>query len=286
MIVSRIAGLKSAIACIDMIDAQQLSTVLLPQACVILVDRNIESRQLAMNFVESSIRIMKRHHEELAKIPVVDKDKEDKTAKTESGQTSAWTSWAVEGLSKTFERVTTTTQAENKSTTLPAMPSTESLRSNGSAKSTDLQQTPKVVENVSLTSKVSAQSSIAMDQADDVDMDQMNSAWEDDDFDWSDNIDIDKVDHAPIPPKQAKPLVSSTTENVSSAKIARASVAEKSPPSTPYHEPMHDSKTIDSQSDRVKSREPVTTKTTSKKAVKLSAKKLDVSNDGDNWDDF
>jgi hypothetical protein len=279
---ARIAGLKSAIACLDMIEVQQLSAILMPQACVMLVDRNAESRQLALSFVESSLRIIKRHHEELAKIPVVEKDKEDKSAKAGegAGQTSAWTSWAVEGLSKTFERVTTTSQPDGKPSTTT---STDKQASSSSSSGMEPPQKPAakmVVESTSsitLPASASASSIMMMDQTDDVDMDHMNSAWEDDDFDWSDNIDNDK-DEAPASPKQSKPSSSSTVQAA-----AVKSSPERSSYAASVKEPVYDSKpAIES----VKPREVATAKTTMKKAVKLSAKKLDVSDDGDNWDDF
>lgn len=269
----RIAGLKSASACLEMIDVQQLATVLMPQVCVMLVDRNSEIRQLAVNFLDSCKPILRSYHDTLMKAPVEEKEDKSQT-KSESqntGTASVWASWAVDGLSKTLERVATdsakpTTAAAvkpNVSSTSEKISAEPTVPSAGPKSPVDV--APKETLPPSLPSFGRAASFTYND--DEVDMDNKNSQWEDDDFDWNDESDT--TDIKMIAPKQTVK-------------------SEDRDDDLESYDHKKDSNTR-SISEKEESKSPSQITTPSKapkpKPVKLSATKIE-STDEDNWDDF
>ena len=58
----RIAGLKATLACLSYLDHSQLTSKILPQSCVLLLDRSREVRELSLSLLDQSMRIMKEHH--------------------------------------------------------------------------------------------------------------------------------------------------------------------------------------------------------------------------------
>lgn len=61
----RIAGLKSVLSCMDLIDRKFLATKLLPQVCGLVVDPNAAVRELAMNVLTESMSGMQELHLEM-----------------------------------------------------------------------------------------------------------------------------------------------------------------------------------------------------------------------------
>ena len=61
----RIAGLKSVLSCMDLIDKKFLATKLLPQVCGLVVDPNAAVRELAMNVLTESMGGLQELHLEM-----------------------------------------------------------------------------------------------------------------------------------------------------------------------------------------------------------------------------
>jgi SCY1-like protein 1 len=58
----RIAGLKATVACLAYVDHSQLTSKILPQACVLLLDRSQEVRELSLSLLDQSLVLMRSHH--------------------------------------------------------------------------------------------------------------------------------------------------------------------------------------------------------------------------------
>lgn len=245
----RIAGLKAAGACLSLFDVNQYAAILLPQVCTLLVDRNSEIRQLSMSLMEESQDIFKKNHEFLLQQKAEDALRDEKGSSTKDSQSSAtvWTSWAVEGLSKTIERVSrdavggqTPDAAKDYSFSVSANQSSDSIDKLGKEKPPALAAEP------------SSSRMLFNDDEDDSSKAPEPSNWDDDD-DWDENIDEDiKI----VDPKPA-----STSFKMKSEIIKVESTPTKEPP---------------------KSSSTLSLKTAKPKVTKLAATKLT----GDAWDDF
>ena len=152
----RIAGLKATVACVSYLDHSQLTTKILPQACVLLLDRSHEIRELALGLLDHSLVIMKTHHAALTaaeKAAAENKSGQLNSSSSSSsaggattddascgqqqaGATSSWTSW-VAGPLKTLEKATgnaltqatAVTGSSSSSSSLPVSDSSKSLDS-------------------------------------------------------------------------------------------------------------------------------------------------------------
>ena len=151
----RIAGLKATVACVSYLDHNQLTTKILPQACVLLLDRSHEIRELALGLLDQSLVIMKTHHTALtaAEKKAAAEGKAGQSGSSSSSSSSAggtvaddassgqqqagassWTSW-VAGPLKTLEKATgnaltqATTATAASSSSLPINDSNQSLDS-------------------------------------------------------------------------------------------------------------------------------------------------------------
>ena len=154
----RIAGLKATVACVSYLDHSQLTTKILPQACVLLLDRSHEIRELALGLLDQSLAIMKTHHAALTaaekKAAAEGKGGQSGSSSSSSssssaggtsddasngqqqaGANSSWTSW-VGGSLKTLEKATgnaltqaTTAATASSSSSLPISDSNKSLDS-------------------------------------------------------------------------------------------------------------------------------------------------------------
>jgi len=155
----RIAGLKATVACVSYLDHSQLTTKILPQACVLLLDRSHEIRELALGLLDQSLVIMKTHHAALSaaekKAAAEGKGGQsgsssssssssapssstggaaDDTSNGQQAGASSWTSW-VAGPLKTLEKATgnaltqATAATVSSSSSLPVSDSNKSLDS-------------------------------------------------------------------------------------------------------------------------------------------------------------
>jgi hypothetical protein len=101
-------------------DIQQLCGRLMPQVCLLLVDKSQDVRDLALTVLNSCIAVVKAHHSEHKKSSTSSDDLtsptfispstsstslQGSTANGQPNNSSGWTSWAVDGFSKSIERV-------------------------------------------------------------------------------------------------------------------------------------------------------------------------------------
>ena len=121
----RIAGLKAAIASVQYMDHISIATKLMPQVCSLLMDRSTDVRELSLSLLDKCTHVMKEQHQKLLELSIIEKEKHknepvsptrDPSANsgsskitsmlglTGSNTSSDWTSWAVEGISKTIEK--------------------------------------------------------------------------------------------------------------------------------------------------------------------------------------
>lgn len=59
----RVAGLRTANACVKLLDAAQMASKLVPQASILLLDKSAEVRSLAFTLVESCLDALRLNHE-------------------------------------------------------------------------------------------------------------------------------------------------------------------------------------------------------------------------------
>ena len=121
----RIAGLKAAIASIQYIDHTSIATKLMPQICSLLMDRSTDVRELSLSLLDKCTGVMKEQHQKFIELSVLEKEKfknepvsptreqgvnggstkiTSMLGLTGSNTNGDWTSWAVEGISKTIEK--------------------------------------------------------------------------------------------------------------------------------------------------------------------------------------
>lgn len=142
----RVAGVKAASACIDLIDINQLCGKVLPQVCLLLLDPSQLVRELAIELMQSSMEPVNKQNLKLAKEHAAfARDRDSKllsTVAASSGHSTTlsrsefppalvpvtalappgdatpskgWTSWAVDGLSKTIEQAVLVDQGGSQS---------------------------------------------------------------------------------------------------------------------------------------------------------------------------
>lgn len=257
----RIAALKATITCLSIIDVNQFATILLPQISLCLVDRHSEVRQLSLNLMEQGVKLMTSHHEHLMKLQVEEerireekKQNKDVTLSSSntSGATSAWTSWAVDGITKTLERVSREQTMSNLSTSDSS--DTSDIKSSDSVVTSTNNSNVLLEEEEEISTKVKSLSF----KDDQIDSNKV-SDWGDDDMDWP--SDEEEDDEKPMKVIETKP-----------------SLALKTSVSAPI---LTNSKTTTNSNISNLSK----SKAAPIKGLKLTATKLS-SKDNDNWDDF
>lgn len=136
----RVAGLRTANACVKLLDAAQMASKLVPQASILLLDKSAEVRSLAFTLIESCLDALRLNHEAMAAKTKADgganvgslsstPSKQDLSSSsfsappggaarsssagggassTEDNNTSSgWSSWSVlQGISKSLESAT------------------------------------------------------------------------------------------------------------------------------------------------------------------------------------
>ncbi len=112
------AGLKTSTACVRLLDVVQISTKILPQACLLLLDKAFEVRTHALLLVDACMEIMRENHAAMGRAGDSKTDlahtgtsSSSGTAAESAAQTDGgWSSWSVlQGLSKTLETATIAT---------------------------------------------------------------------------------------------------------------------------------------------------------------------------------
>lgn len=131
----RVAGLRTANACVKLLDAAQMASKLVPQASILLLDKSAEVRSLAFTLIESCLEALRVHHQ--AMIAAAKSESGGRAGSSSSTSTpskqqsgdsaslsapssaarsgsggeeavgSSWSSWSVlQGLSKSIESAT------------------------------------------------------------------------------------------------------------------------------------------------------------------------------------
>lgn len=117
----RIAGLKTALASVKMMDVPQLATKIMPQAAILALDKSADVRELALTLLDASLERLRSFHEHAT---AAAKEAKELERRSSSGQPTtgdgvpnsssnssllaspmleSWTSWSLQGLSKTLE---------------------------------------------------------------------------------------------------------------------------------------------------------------------------------------
>jgi hypothetical protein len=133
----RVAGLRTANACVKMLDVAQMASKIVPQASILLLDKSAEVRSLALTLIDSCLHELRTHHEVLvekarseggsgsnsalnlmaspaSKMYSESPSAKRPTAAETDGSSAAspaaaatWSSWSVlQGLSETLESAT------------------------------------------------------------------------------------------------------------------------------------------------------------------------------------
>ena len=110
----RVAGLKAATACLNLLDLNQLTTKLMPQVCSLLLDRSNEVRELSLKFLELSTKLMRDNHDVLsvtekkniaaAAATNLSNDSPMKNSTSSEKDAGSWASSWASSLSMTIEK--------------------------------------------------------------------------------------------------------------------------------------------------------------------------------------
>ena len=196
----RISGLKAATTCITVLDHAQLVSKVLPAACILIMDRSGEVRELAFAFIEQSVRILRENHEKQLRADRENAEKQTGNNSPQKGvqpQSGGWTSWAVDGISKTIEKVTIDgTAPVNTSTTNNSY--NNSNTSNHATSNTNCQATTNTNPNTNIYKTEEKRI-------------DANDAWGDDDVDWGDDDDGD-MNNKNLPKQKSSSTINTTDD--------------------------------------------------------------------------
>jgi hypothetical protein len=253
MIMSRIAGLRATDACLGptcLCDIQQLCGRLMPQVCLLLVDKSSDVRELALTVLESCTAVVRTYHKEHKKLtgdeqstlpPNTTSNHNDQGGNIERNQApnssgSGWTSWAVDGFSKSLEKVAldaTVTPISSQAGVIPVVATVDVPKTN----------IPK------------------------------NNDWGDDDLDFDDE-----------PP--AKPIVKAAVPTVKPTAIAmKENVDDEWSDNTPSVTPSKQKETAPRSKKTSKESAPRVTKLKEKPVQPSITKITTQTSDFDDWDD-
>ncbi len=314
----RIAGLKAAIASVQYMDLASIATKLMPQVCSLLMDRSTDVRELSLSLLDKCTSVMKEQHQKLIELSVIEKEKHknepvsptrDPSANsgsskitsmlglTGSNTSSDWTSWAVEGISKTIEK----SLLDEKSST--SFVGNKAINSNNNISQNSLQ-------SISTKGSMSSNESFSKannwgddDWGDDLDgeinSDNTNKLQYSNDANpvsaWDDDLDLDDSDTSSSKNSEPKKLIMPGTKVASSAPSNLS--YKKSVPNSMLSEDDIIEKALAEDSSSVK---PTTRPTASfnsststgikglasKKKEPLSVKKLAITENDKDWEDF
>jgi len=269
----RLAGLKTSIACVKMMDAAALATKILPQACILALDKSAEVRAQALLLADACLDLLRANSEAMRLkaeaeavskptsvrgvvssggegTPVGQKNYAELTP-SKAAESDGWSSWSVlQGISKSIESATILKEGE-VSTPPPSL-------SRGSLASMDPPQDP-------LDPLEDPMDGLDLDDDDQDDFDDGGvgmkasdmgggEGWGDDDLD---NLSLEDE---PAPPKPARPSGGLVIGGLSS----RKSVPVSPPPAA-------------AAAAEVGKKAP---------KPKVAVKRLALSKTEDNWDDF
>lgn len=204
----RISGLKAATTCITVLDHAQLVSKVLPAVCILIMDRSGEVRELAFAFIEQAVRILREGHEKQLRTERENAEKQtsDSPQKGAQAQSGGWTSWAVDGISKTLEKVTIDGTAPVSASTSNSYNHNNSSHKNSNTNSHATSNTSSHATSNTNTST----NSYKIEKR--IDNDDTNDAWGDDDVDWGDDDDGD-MNNKNVLPKQKSSSTINTNDD-------------------------------------------------------------------------
>lgn len=218
----RIAGLRATLACINLLDASQLSTKVLPTACALFMDRSADVREQALTVLRVGTASLTSVHEnmkrqeaaERERITAGDAGKDGSTASAGaeslwSGLGGGWTSFAWSGVGATASNNSNNSTSAN-SNTAELTPASSTINSSvGVALTAVSSQSSLVVETKTNSMKLTSSNSITADndnyEGKEPVLTVSSTAWDDD-------FDLDLDDAPSLPPANAvvKPTITST----------------------------------------------------------------------------
>lgn len=190
----RLAGLRASLACLNLLDGPQIAGKLLPQVCLLTLDRVAESRELALTVLEQSTAQLRRLSEELKRAEAeqkrlgIESGAANKPAENEASWSIMGLSWgaaAVDGLAKTIEK----TVLQNPTADDDVRPSSTSVKSSSSSH-VQVASPKKTMSSTSGQSLIPpATTSITQKATSNI----VRDTW-DEDFDIPDEGDVDHSD--------------------------------------------------------------------------------------------
>jgi len=178
----RLAGLKAAATCIELLDLQQLTCKIMPQACMLLLDRSADVRELSLKLLDVSAVQLRQYHEKTTQSDkaaaaaaqsanVTAGDQAAGGGGASSGGGSSWTSWVSDGLSKTIEKVAisgsdgdSSQKARSASLTTGSSDSSFGPRSNSSGSTASASAAAGAGGGQSAVSRATSSSNVSVDQ--------------------------------------------------------------------------------------------------------------------------
>jgi len=203
----RLAGLRASLACLTLLDGPQIAGKLLPQVCLLTLDRVAESRELALTVLEQSTAQLRRISEDLKRTEAeqkrlgIESGSANKPAESDTSWSIMGLSWgaaAVDGLAKTIEKTVLQNPGGDDG---PKQNSTQSSNSNNH----------QTVSPKEMASKMKSQTATAVVSQKSATIGR--DTW-DEDIDIPDEGDVDNDDYS--------------DNNESSAAIQRAGATVKS----------------------------------------------------------
>ena len=124
----RLAGLKATIACVKVLDLQQLTSKIMPQACLLLLDRSSDVREKSLELLNDCSVLLRIYHQKTLNTDDLAAKATEQLGSGQNNSSSSrggggvgsnadaggasgnasWTSWVSDSITKTIEKVATT----------------------------------------------------------------------------------------------------------------------------------------------------------------------------------
>lgn len=196
--------MKAASASLALIDNTQTATKLLPQVCIMVLDKSKEVRELALKLLESGTAKLQQFHVQMtqqeaaqAKRPNSENGLKNSSfgdggsnSNADTNNSNSWTSWAVEGLTKSLDIAATTAGASHSSSANAASnnPTKKYSLSNNNSSIPEASSAPSTP--VAVTEKFSSDTKITPANYSKYSNTKQTAAEDS----WGDELDIDDID--------------------------------------------------------------------------------------------
>jgi hypothetical protein len=299
VVLHRIAGLKTALASIKLLETTQIATKIIPQCSMLVLDKSTEVRNLALTLMDGSIARLRDYHESM--IEAEREAKEEALAKkfpstpsqsnmNTSGILSTpvaesimnvggWTSWLTSKQSESTLPGNSNANIDNSmntSNTLePGSPGPSMANLNLGNSTDELDNTSKSttsIKSLSLSSKSTSKAAVN------------NKGWDEDDFGFGND---DNDNHKPKPQNKSNNNTSNKGfDDFDDGLNFDDDDDEDNQQQQKNNAKKFSSSSLSAKANQEGSEKSKSTKEKAKPAAKIAVKKLDFKKDDEAWEDF